>query len=132
MRVPLLRAALVTHGFVALRQEDMLADSIERLDQPRPVDEVERRALGVSLGDVGEAARGHEKAPLCIGGDHGVMQAGKIARCGWGEVGGSGASGDEFPPGLCRHKLGRFRVADDCMLETFQYQRHGRPESRGR
>ena len=125
-------AALVAHGFIGLRQEDVLFALIEGLHQPLAVDQVERGAVGVFLGLVGEAARGDEKSPLGIGGNNRIMQVGKVAGAGRYQVGGCGACGDEFPPGLGRHQKTRVRVGLDRMAEALQHFGNDAAESRGR
>ena len=84
--------ALVAHGFVGLRQQNMLTALVEGLDQPLAVDQVERCALGILLGGFGEAARGDEKSALCIGRNNRVVQPGEVACAGRHKLGGCGAS----------------------------------------
>jgi hypothetical protein len=55
-------AALAAHRVVGLRHQHMLTALVEGLHQPLTVDQVDRRAFGVLLGLVGEAACGDEES----------------------------------------------------------------------
>ena len=68
-------AAIAAHGFVGLRQQHAFPASVHRANQQRAVDQIDRGGRRMR-----EAAGRHEKSPLGIGGDHGVMQPGDVAR----------------------------------------------------